>query len=112
MPYSNLFKNAMIQKMTGPAAMSATALSKQVEVPQATLSKWLRMAGFDSSYGFPHNAYEYGPMTKGPKRPNDWSPEDKLKVVMEAGALDEEPLEYLEAAGLLDDVLLKRLPER
>ena len=52
MQYSDMFKNAMIQKMTGPGAMSASALSKLVEVPQATLSKWLRIAGVDSSYIF------------------------------------------------------------
>jgi len=71
--------------MTGPGAMSASALSEQVEVPQPTLSKWLRMAGVDSSYGFPNNVHEYSKMTKikGPKRPNDWSAEDKLKVVMD-----------------------------
>jgi transposase-like protein len=103
MPYSDLFKNAMVQKMTGPAAISATALSKQVDVPQTTLSKWLRMAGLASSYGFPHNANGYGDMAKvkGPKRPNDWSAEDKLKVVMEAAALDEEQLgAFLREKGL------------
>ncbi len=89
--------------MTGPAAMSATALSRQVEVPQTTLSKWLRLAGFDSSYGFPNNAYEYSQMAKikDPKRPNDWSAEDKLKVVMEAASLDEDQLgAFLREKGL------------
>lgn len=103
MSYSDLFKNAMIQKMTGPAALSATALSRQVDVPQATLSKWLRKAGFASSYGFPNNAHGYGDMAKvkGPKRPNDWSAEDKLKVVMEAASLDEEQLgAFLREKGL------------
>lgn len=103
MPYSDMFKNAMIQKMTGPGAMSASALSKQVEVPQSTLSKWLRMAGFDSSYEFSNSAFEYSKMAKinGPKRPNDWSAEDKLKVVMEAASLDEEQLgAFLREKGL------------
>ena len=50
MPYSQMFKDKMIQEMTGPDALSATALSKKVDVPQATLSKWLRKAGIDSSY--------------------------------------------------------------
>jgi transposase-like protein len=103
MQYTDMFKNAMIQKMTGPGAMSASALSKQVEVPQSTLSKWLRKAGFDSSYGFPQNAYEHNKMTKlkGPKRPNDWSAEEKLKVVMEAAGLDDEQLgELLRKKGL------------
>jgi len=103
MQYTDMFKNAMIQKMTGPGAMSASALSKQVEVPQSTLSKWLRMAGVGSSYGFPNNAHEYTKMAKikGPKRPNDWSAEDKLKVVIEAASLDEEQLgEFLRKKGL------------
>ena len=64
MQYTDLFKNAMIQKMTGPDSISATALSKQVEVPQSTLSKWLRTAGVGPSYGFPNNAHEYTKMAK------------------------------------------------
>jgi transposase-like protein len=46
----------MVQKMTGPDAIAATALSKQVDVPQTTLSKWLRNAGIEPSFGFPNNA--------------------------------------------------------
>jgi len=49
MQYSDMFKNTMIQKMTGPDTISASALSKQVDVPQSTLSKWLRMAGICAS---------------------------------------------------------------
>jgi len=103
MPYSDMFKNSMIQKMTGPDAISATALSKQVDVPQATLSKWLRLAGAGPSYVFPNNAHEYTKMTKvtDSKRPNDWSAEDKLKVVMEASSLDDEQLgSFLRSKGL------------
>jgi len=102
MQYTDMFKNAMIQKMAGPGAISASALSKQVDVPQATLSKWLRMAGAGSSYNFP-NAHEYTKMAKikGPKRPNDWSAEDKLKVVMESASLDDEQLgAFLRKKGL------------
>lgn len=103
MRYSNMFKNAMIQKMTGPEAVSATALSKKIDVPQPTLSKWLRLAGFGSSYDFPNIANGYTKMTqtKGPKRPNDWSAEEKLKVVMEAAALDDDQLgAFLREKGL------------
>ena len=103
MHYTDMFKNTMIQKMTGPAAISATALSKQVDVPQSTLSKWLRMAGVDPSYIFPNNTNEYTKMAKitYPKRPNDWSAEDKLKVVMEASSLDDEQLgAFLRSKGL------------
>jgi transposase-like protein len=103
MQYSDMFKNAMIQKMTGPDALSASALSKQVDVPQSTLSKWLRMAGIGSSYGFPNNANEYTKMMKikDSKRPNDWSAEDKLKLVTEAASLDDEQLgAFLRKKGL------------
>ncbi len=103
MQYSDMFKNAMIQKMTGPAAIPATALSKQVDVPQPTLSKWLRRAGVDPSYVFPNNAHEYTKMAKisDPKRPNDWRAEDKLKVVIKASSLDDEHLgAFLRSKGL------------
>jgi len=103
MQYPDMFKNAMIQKMTGLGAISASALSKQVDVPQATLSKWLRMAGVGSSYNFPNNTYEYTKLAKikSPKRPNDWSAEDKFKVVMEAASLDDEQLgAFLRNKGL------------
>jgi len=103
MQYTDKFKNAMIQKMTGPDSISATALSKQVEVPQSTLSKWLRMAGIGPSYAFPNNAGEYTKMAKitDLKRPNDWSAEDKLKLVMEAISLDEKQLgAFLRSKGL------------
>ena len=103
MQYSDMFKNAMIQKMTGPDAISASALSKQVDVPQPTLSKWLRMAGVGPSYVFSNNAHEYTKMAKikDSKRPNDWSAKDKLKVVVEASSLDDEQLgAFLRSKGL------------
>ena len=103
MQYTDMFKNAMIQKMAGPDAISASALSKKVDVPQATLSKWLRMGGVGSSYNFPNNAHEYTNMAKikGPKRPNDWNAEDKLKVIMEAASLKDGQLgEFLRKKGL------------
>jgi len=103
MQYPDMFKNAMIQKMTGPDAISATALSKQINVPQSTLSKWLRVAGVGLSYAFANNAHEYTKMAKitDSKRPNDWSAEDKLKVVVEASSLDDEQLgAFLRSKGL------------
>jgi transposase len=103
MQYPDMFKNAMIHKMTGPGAISASALSKQVDVPQSTLSKWLRMADVGSSYNFPNITKDYIKMAKinNPRRPNDWSAEEKLKVVMEAASLDDEQLgAFLRQKGL------------
>ena len=104
MPYSDMFKDKMIQRMTGPDAISATALSSQVEVSQATLSRWLREAGFGASDVLLNDISEYSKtMVKiaTPKRPQDWSPEDKLKAVLEASKLSDEQLgTFLRGKGL------------
>ena len=84
MPYTDMFKDKMIQRMTGSEAISATALSSQVEVSQATLSRWLREAGFGASDILLNDISEYSKtMVKIPtsRRPQDWSPENKLKAV-------------------------------
>jgi len=50
MSYTEMFKRKMVQKLTGPDAISAWALSKQVDVPQPTLSTWLRKAGIKTQF--------------------------------------------------------------
>lgn len=101
MPYSEMFKRKMIQKLCGPDAISAYALSKQVDVPQTTLSKWLRMAGIMPSFEFPSNMNDTMRYPVTHKRPNDWSPEEKLKIVLEAASLSDEKLgEFLRLKGL------------
>lgn len=103
MPYSDMFKRKMVQKLTGPNAISAWALSKQVDVPQTTLSTWLRKAGIQPSFCFTTNTNVIKqmrqPMTN--KSPNDWSPEKKLKTVLEAANLSDEQLgAFLRGKGL------------
>lgn len=104
MPYSELFKQKMIQKLTGPYAISASALSKKVDVPQATLSKWLRKAGIEPPFGFPNNHHEkkvHIGHTMTAKRPEDWKPEEKLSIVLEAASLSDEQLgAFLRSKGL------------
>ena len=99
MPFSQMFKHKMIQKMIGPDAISATALSKQVDVPQSTLSTWLRKAGVDSSHVYPNPPNGNMPMV--PKTPNDWNAEEKLKAVLEASSLSDEQLgAFLRSKGI------------
>ncbi len=95
MEYPEKFKAKMVQKLTVPGAPSATALSDEVGVPQPTLSKWVREAG------------RVGGMAKskrtrtGPKRPQDWTAEEKLEAVVEAASLSEEDLgTFLRSRGL------------
>jgi len=87
-PYSEEFRKAMVSKMVGPDRRSATSLSKEVGIPQATLSNWLR---------------EYAPDNGKNKarRPRDWSSEEKLRALTETAALKEAELgEYLRRHGL------------
>jgi transposase-like protein len=44
MEYSNGFKERMVQRLSGADVVLATALAKEIGVPQPTLSKWLRDA--------------------------------------------------------------------
>ncbi len=103
MPYSDMFKRKMIQRLTGPDAISAWALSKQVDVSQTTLSKWLRNAGIKPSFGFPKKTDDTLLMrysvTK--KSPNDWSPEEKLKTALEADTLSDDQIgEFIRRKGI------------
>ena len=42
--YSEAFKSKMVQRMAGPAAISASRLAQDVGIGQPTLSKWRRDA--------------------------------------------------------------------
>lgn len=44
MVYTDAFKRQILQRMLAPNAPSATALCKEVNIPQSTLSRWLRRA--------------------------------------------------------------------
>ncbi len=103
MHYTDMFKRKMVQKLTGPNAQSALALSKQVDVSQTTLSRWLRKAGLETCSNIQTNTQntlqKRQPVT--PKSPNTWTPEEKLKTVLEAATLSDEQLgAFLRSKGL------------
>lgn len=93
MPYSQAFKDKMVQKMTGPRARSASQLAAEVGLPQPTLSRWLREADTVEPMSRPSNKRR-APKSTAPaaRRPQDWSAEEKLRVVLEASALADEDL--------------------
>lgn len=94
--YTEGFKKQMVKRMLGPPAVSASALSKQVGVPQPTLSKWLRHAGSLSR------------MVSGEKKgegdkpgSKKWTVKEKLRVVVAAEGLEGAELgELLRREGL------------
>jgi transposase len=87
-PFSEAFKNKMIQRLAGKDAISARQLEKEVGVPQTTLSHWLERA-------------RSLPRVTPPKKSKAWSVAEKIKVLAEAADLTGEQLSaLLERHGL------------
>jgi transposase len=98
--YSEKFKQRMVQRLVGPRKVSATTLSKEVGVAQPTLSLWLREAG---NVRVVNDDEETKPP---PKRPDDWTPQEKLAAVMEAAAVADADLGlWLRRKGLKEEHL-------
>ena len=97
MKYTNGFKMRMIQRMAGPERISATALQKEVGVSQATLSRWVKLAGGATATG----VQAVGREVSGLKEDRKWTAEEKLRVVMEAMRINDEELgAFLRKEGL------------
>ena len=89
----------MVSKLVGPHAMSAQALSKETGLAQATLSRWLKEASTLKR-----------PMPKDEEKPakqlQEWTPEEKFAVVLEAASLSEGELGvFLRSKGLTTAIL-------
>jgi len=98
MVYSERFKSRMVAKMLGSNAVSGIVLSGEVGIHQTTLSRWLREAHTVS--GMAKKSRRSKKATRG-QRPQDWSPEEKLRVVVESRRLDDEELgAFLRREGL------------
>ena len=96
MRYTDGFKARMVQRMSGSESISATVLSKEVGVAQATLSRWLVQARTLPVMGGSSNK-----RNGGAKSPRQWAAEEKLRVVLEASRLSDEELgAFLRTEGL------------
>ena len=98
MVYSEKFKSRMVGKMVGSHAVSASVLAAEVGMSQPTLSRWLREAR--TVPGMAKKSRRSKEKSR-PQRPQDWSPEEKLRVVVESrGLTDEELGAFLRKEGL------------
>jgi transposase len=99
-PYSATFRSRMVSRLVGPHAISATALSAESGLAQATLSRWLREASTLPVKMKPDDK----PTPEKPKpakQAQAWTPEEKLAVVLEAASLSEGELGvFLRSKGL------------
>jgi transposase-like protein len=92
MKYSDKFKAKMVEKLTGPGAISALRLSKECGVGQPTLSSWVRRARVPLMAKKP-----------GTRRRKRWTPEEKLRVLGAAAQLEESEIgEFLRREGLFE----------
>ncbi len=88
--YSEEFKESIIKKMMPPNPVSVLQLCKDTGVSDVTLYKW-RKAYRNRGISVPSKQ----------TKPDDWSAEDKLAVVIETAPLNEHQLsEYCRRKGL------------
>lgn len=100
--YSESFKRKMVQRLLLPNGPTASALAEEVGVPQPTLSRWVRSMGTVAAVS---NKKAPGPASR-PRRPEDWTAQERLRVVSESGKLGEAELgEFLRREGLHEETL-------
>ena len=87
--------------MLMPSGPSASALSEEVGIGQPTLSRWLREATTLEGVTKKRRQRPTLNRTADPKRPEDRSASDKLRLMLEASALSEADVgEFLRRHGL------------
>jgi transposase-like protein len=90
----------MVQRMAGAEGISAIKLAEEIGVHQTTLSRWLREAGEEKKERR-GNVKSAPARERQSVRPDDLSPAEKFRLVMEASALSEDELgAFLRRNGL------------
>jgi len=101
----------MVERMSGPGAVTATALSREVGITQPTLSRWLREAGTVagvSKKSKPKPKRATQPQPTGGRAAAQWSAEEKVRVVLAAAGVSNQDLgEFLRREGLHEEDLVR-----
>ena len=95
--YSEGFRERAVQMMMAPNAMSVAQVSREAGVSEQTLYNW-------------RNRYRHEgkAVAADAKNPENWSGENKLAVVIETAALNEEELaEYCRGKGLYVEQVMR-----
>lgn len=116
MQYTETFRARMVRRMLGPKAVTATALAAETGISQPTLSRWLRETASVEAMSTKDKAPSKGgtgpqealPSPPGERRAQDWTPEEKLRAVVETMDLQGEALgAYLRRRGLHHEQLVQ-----
>ena len=78
----------MIRKLTSPRAPSVYELAAKTGVHQTTLSRWVREGTRLRAPMSSDNEDQAPTPPRAARRPQDFSPEEKLRLVQQAGQLD------------------------
>jgi len=102
MEYSELVRARMVRRMVGPGALAATELSRETGIPQPTLSRWLRGAASLRLVSTKQDEpSEVEAAASEARRPQDWSPKERMQFVLEADGLGDQELgELLRRRGV------------
>jgi transposase len=85
--------------MSGPRALPGRALALEIGVSEATLSRWKNQASSLGAMG--KSLKDRATKDEGPMRPKDRSPEEKLRLIIEAAKMSDEELgEFLRREAL------------
>ena len=106
--YSAGFRARMVQRMAGPERTSATALSREVGVPQSTLSRWLSQASVSAPTvpAMAKKKNKNAGLDRAGRRGR--TAEDKLRIVLQASGLSEEDLgSFLRRQGIHEAQLIE-----
>lgn len=98
MAYGRMLRERLVQRMLGPEAVTAMALSEETGVSEQTLSRWRSAASTVPLMSQPTKP-------EGPKTPaksaRRWTPAEKLQVVIAAASLSDAELgAFLRERGL------------
>ena len=95
--YSDDFKEQIVRKMMPPNAQSVAQLSRDSGASKQTLYNWRN-----------HYRHEGKAVPADPSNPENWSGANKLAVVIETAALNEEQLsEYCRRKGLYPEQIAR-----
>lgn len=97
--YSDSFKRKVVQRLLLPDAPSVRSVAIEAGVPYPTVYRWVRDS---TSLGIVSDRSK----PPGPRRPEDWTAEERLRAISAANALTGEQLgEFLRREGLHEETL-------
>lgn len=104
MSYPRELRDSVVRQMIGPEGLSAHELSRRTGIARQTLCRWRT----DALSVVWMESHEDESQRELRLRPQDWTPQEKLRVVLEAAALDDESLgAFLRREGLHEAQLIE-----